>query len=153
MTTLGVEYGLNPDELWQLQREADGRCQRCGAQAERLAIDHDHAAGRTAVRGLVCYSCNQHLGRLDNGHRLPDEQDLVYLAGAWWTNHRPEIEEPERRPYGWRAGRNKTQHVNLRVPEKHMKVVREAAEEMELNQSDVIRLAVEEWVERREAEK
>lgn len=44
-------------------------------------------------------------------------------------------------------------HVNLRVPEKHMKVVREAAEEMELNQSDVIRLAVQEWVERREAEK
>lgn len=40
-------------------------------------------------------------------------------------------------------------HVNLRIPEKHMRVVREAAEEMELNQSDVIRLAVEEWVERR----
>lgn len=44
-------------------------------------------------------------------------------------------------------------HVNLRVPEKHMRVVREAAEEMELNQSDVIRLAVEEWVERREEER
>lgn len=40
-------------------------------------------------------------------------------------------------------------HVNLRVPEKHMEVVREAAEELELNQSDVIRLAVAEWVERR----
>lgn len=37
-------------------------------------------------------------------------------------------------------------HVNLRVPEKHMRVVRQAAEEMELNVSDVIRLAVEAWV-------
>lgn len=43
-------------------------------------------------------------------------------------------------------------HVNLRLPEKHMAVIRQAAEEMELNQSDVIRLAVEEWVERRTAE-
>lgn len=37
-------------------------------------------------------------------------------------------------------------HVNLRIPEKHMRVVRQAAEEMELNVSDVLRLAVEEWV-------
>lgn len=39
-------------------------------------------------------------------------------------------------------------HVNLRIPEKHMRVVREAAERLDLNQSDVIRLAVEEWVDR-----
>lgn len=41
-------------------------------------------------------------------------------------------------------------HVNLRIPEKHMRVVREAADRLELNQSDVIRLAVEEWVERQD---
>lgn len=41
-------------------------------------------------------------------------------------------------------------HVNLRIPEKHLRVMREAAEEMELNLSDVIRLAVQEWVEERE---
>lgn len=39
-------------------------------------------------------------------------------------------------------------HVNLRIPEKHMAVIRQAALDLELNQSDIIRLAVEQWVER-----
>lgn len=46
--------------------EQDGRCVICmkAARTRRLAVDHDHAT--QAVRGLLCYRCNQYLGQWEN---------------------------------------------------------------------------------------
>lgn len=59
-------YGLTPecyDEMFALQ---GGCCAICDKpqdeQSRRMAVDHNHATG--AVRALLCLSCNQAIGRL-----------------------------------------------------------------------------------------
>lgn len=66
------KYGLSDFEfkaLWELQA---GRCGICGQPmlvGPKAHIDHDHLKG--TVRGLLCYSCNMGIGRLeDNPHQL-----------------------------------------------------------------------------------
>jgi hypothetical protein len=56
-------YRLTPEEYDVLVESQHGLCAICGSRpgARRLAIDHDHATG--AIRGLLCGSCNNGLGR------------------------------------------------------------------------------------------
>ena len=73
-------YGLTPI---QYDRMAKDGCQICGTKScgtgRRLAVDHNHKTGK--VRGVLCTSCNNGLGRFD------DRPDLLlsaveYLKGA-----------------------------------------------------------------------
>lgn len=71
-------YGLNVEQWDALVLRAQGRCEICLVVLREPHIDHDHADGR--VRGLLCTSCNNGLGRFDDDPaRL--EAAAAYLRG------------------------------------------------------------------------
>lgn len=78
-----VDYRLSCAEYDDLRRLAKGRCKVCKEQTSPLYIDHDHALGVWAVRGLVCHRCNQHLRGVDAGRRARTRAIARYLANAW----------------------------------------------------------------------
>ena len=64
--TLVRRYGITVEEYDALFDAQQGKCALCGGDSNgrgRLAVDHDHATGR--VRGLLCFTCNTALGRLE----------------------------------------------------------------------------------------
>lgn len=66
------QYSLTPDQYSVLLKEQDGLCAICGqsetvvknGNIQSLSVDHDEASGR--VRGLLCNSCNNGIGRLNH---------------------------------------------------------------------------------------
>ncbi|MFD5814400.1 endonuclease domain-containing protein [Streptomyces sp. NPDC127038] len=81
-------YSLTCAEYDDLRRLAKGRCKICKAETARLFIDHDHALGVWAVRGLICHRCNQHLKVVDAGRGAPGPDVTRYLANAWHRRQR-----------------------------------------------------------------
>ncbi len=76
------KYGIGIDYYEQMFADQDGQCAICGRPAgeERLAIDHDHQTGH--VRGLLCPSCNNGLGRFaDSPNRLRAAADYLERTG------------------------------------------------------------------------
>ncbi|MET8956727.1 endonuclease domain-containing protein [Streptomyces sp. NPDC004533] len=79
-------YALTCTECDDLLRRADDHCMLCRTKrrARRsLNIDHDHALGRWAVRGLVCDRCNQALCYVDAGEKPDWLRIRRYLDNAW----------------------------------------------------------------------
>lgn len=76
-------YKLTCEEYDALVSATDGCCAVCGTYVPRLLVDHDHRLGRSAVRGLVCRSCNALLRDVDSGRRTPTVEVTAYLANAW----------------------------------------------------------------------
>lgn len=72
-------YHLTCQDFERLLEQAGFCCQRCGRGSEWLAIDHDHAAGDHAVRGLLCPKCNAHLKFVDTGRKPCDADTTRYL--------------------------------------------------------------------------
>jgi len=66
-------------EYEQMLDEQDSSCaickKACGS-GRRLSVDHNHETGK--VRGLLCLSCNQLVGKLENG-TVPLRELLTYL--------------------------------------------------------------------------
>ena len=85
-------YQMTCEEYDALRISQGGVCGVCaGTNGTRLAIDHDHALGTWAVRGLVCHYCNTGpLSMTDRG--LWREAPMVkqYKASAWHLTHRTE---------------------------------------------------------------
>ena len=52
-------------------------CQKPDASGRRLAVDHNHETGK--IRGLLCLSCNQFIGKLENG-TVPTSRLIAYLT-------------------------------------------------------------------------
>ena len=59
---LQQDFGLTPEDYWEMFDRQDGRCAICRDEPgwKRLAVDHDHNTGE--VRGLLCNACNCGLG-------------------------------------------------------------------------------------------
>jgi len=77
-------YGLSCDQYERLLNRNGGLCEICGipgrlAARGKLYIDHDHAGGWTAVRGLVCSRCNIRIRDAEMG-RDATPGVLAYLA-------------------------------------------------------------------------
>ena len=73
-------YGITP---MQYDRMAKNGCQICGTKScgtgKRLAVDHNHETGK--VRGILCTSCNNGLGRFNDRADLL-QSAIDYLKGA-----------------------------------------------------------------------
>lgn len=58
-------YGLTIEERDQMIEDQGGKCALCKRDfhdKNKPNVDHDHETGR--VRGILCFSCNQALGKL-----------------------------------------------------------------------------------------
>lgn len=71
-------FGISADEFDALLDEQGGGCAVCGRRPARVAslhLDHCHDTGR--VRGILCLSCNQGIGK------FRDDPELLERA-AWY---------------------------------------------------------------------
>lgn len=73
-------YGISPEEYERLFQSQGGRCAICRTDqpnGKGFHLDHDHATG--AIRGILCSSCNNGLGRFrDDPAHL--QAAIAYLA-------------------------------------------------------------------------
>jgi len=80
------KYGITPERYEELLVEQGGGCGICGRLPRAdiaLHVDHDHATG--AIRGLLCFRCNNALGDF--------EDDYERLAAAVRYLRPPSIDE------------------------------------------------------------
>lgn len=77
-------YGVEPGTYAALLAQQTGKCAICETtpNGTRLAIDHDHSSEK--VRGLLCNSCNQGLGR------FKDRPELLLRAASYLAKSRGE---------------------------------------------------------------
>jgi len=78
---LEQRYGITREEYEALLDKQGGVCAICGngcKTGQRLAVDHCHETGR--VRGLLCKSCNLHIGILERHEWVAKAQE--YLDGS-----------------------------------------------------------------------
>ena len=66
-------YGITQQQYEDMLKLQNGVCSICGQAPEngrikRLSIDHCHATGK--IRGLLCISCNNGLGRFKDDPKL-----------------------------------------------------------------------------------
>lgn len=62
-------YGLTPYKYKKMFEDQQGLCAICrGTTKYKLNVDHDHITGK--VRALLCNSCNQGLGYLQESPEL-----------------------------------------------------------------------------------
>lgn len=79
-------YGLERGEYDRRFAEQSGRCAICRtelAESKNLHVDHDHEDN--SVRGLLCTSCNQGLGRFE------DDSDRLQRAADYIRDHRARV--------------------------------------------------------------
>lgn len=82
-------YMLTCEEFDRLRSAARGVCARCGRSDKPLVVDHDHAVGDWAVRGMICHKCNSIMALVDRGARPATGVTVHYLANAWYKSRPP----------------------------------------------------------------
>jgi hypothetical protein len=80
------KFGLSLEEYDEMLVSQGGRCAICRRKPRKISlhVDHDPESGR--VRGLLCFSCNQALGSLQ------DDPDIVSSAVTYLIERDPEME-------------------------------------------------------------
>ena len=66
-------------------------CQKPCGSGKRLAVDHNHETGK--VRGLLCLSCNQFIGKIENG-TVPIDRLIAYLTTPNTGEHEKTWDQP-----------------------------------------------------------
>lgn len=86
LNILWSKYRLREDDYTKLMHEQDGKCAICEAEFEETPhVDHDHSCcpgDRTCgkcVRGLLCGTCNRHLGSYEKIIEYPKLKDYLGL--------------------------------------------------------------------------
>lgn len=79
---LASDFGMTPEDYWEMFDRQNGRCAICRALPgwKRLAVDHDHET--SDVRGLLCSQCNTGLGFFKDDPELVAEA-LSYLRANY----------------------------------------------------------------------
>lgn len=92
-------YGITAAEYKQLLAFQAGKCAICcraTGRSKRLAVDHSHACQeghepkvgcRACVRGLLCSTCNEYIGRMHDDPRVGDRL-AKYLRTPPWQSLR-----------------------------------------------------------------
>lgn len=80
------KFGLTAEQFDALVEIRGNTCWICNAPESRrgrysMCIDHDHTTGR--VRGLLCFDCNEALGRFKDDPQLIAKA-IEYLKGNRW---------------------------------------------------------------------
>lgn len=67
---LKTKFGITLDQYNEMLVEQNGVCAICGKidKFQALSVDHSHQSGK--VRGLLCSSCNNGLGRFKDSHEI-----------------------------------------------------------------------------------
>lgn len=86
-------YGVEPEQYQAMGEEQKWVCAICGNQTSngfRLAVDHDHKTRK--VRGLLCESCNNGIGR------FKDDPELLRKAACYLERDytAPTLPKPKR---------------------------------------------------------
>lgn len=84
-------YMLTCKEFDELRAAARGICARCKRDDRPLVVDHDHAVGDWAVRGMICHQCNAYMALVDRGDKPVDGLTADYLASAYYKSRPPKI--------------------------------------------------------------
>jgi hypothetical protein len=81
---LGKKFGITPEQYDEMLEAQGGGCAICRRPPRddiSLHVDHDHETG--AVRGLLCFRCNNSLGDLN------DDAGLLQAAANYLDAHDP----------------------------------------------------------------
>lgn len=92
------KFGIGLHEYGQMLLAQGGKCAICGEESggtrhgetKALAVDHDHVTGK--VRGLLCESCNQGIGK------LKDDPDLLRKAADYIERHKADDKDDPQGP-------------------------------------------------------
>ncbi len=93
-------YGITVEAWDEMLVRQGGRCAICGraddgsTAARRLNVDHDHGSG--IVRGLLCGSCNNGIGRFQHDPKLL-AQAITYLEQTQPNGGPADADDAERR--------------------------------------------------------
>lgn len=79
-TALKNLYGITLEQWDRMLLRQGGRCAICEQPCPDLHVDHCHATGK--IRGLLCGSCNNGLGR------FADEPERLRAAARYLVKHR-----------------------------------------------------------------
>jgi hypothetical protein len=79
------DFGISLNEYNEMLKQQNDKCAICGKSSEEnkpmLAVDHDHKTNK--VRGLLCSSCNNGLGRFfDNTEYLTNAIKYLQFHNA-----------------------------------------------------------------------
>lgn len=76
------KYGVTRDDFETMMTRQDGRCAICRRPPGEKALAVDHCHADLKVRGLLCASCNNGLGRFGDDPEVLDRA-AAYLRGSW----------------------------------------------------------------------
>jgi hypothetical protein len=82
------KYGITLEQYDEMLRAQGGVCAICTREPHptiSLHVDHDHETG--ALRGLLCFPCNQAIGS------LREDPFLLRAAADYLDDHDPEVAE------------------------------------------------------------
>lgn len=94
-THISTTYGITSKDYKSLLAFQAGKCAICTratGRTKRLAVDHDHscllghnpAQGcRECVRGLLCSTCNEFIGRMHDDPRVGDRMAKYLRTPPW----------------------------------------------------------------------
>lgn len=80
LTKIKKTYGVSSDEYYTLFQKQEGKCPICKNEfsEEKRAIHVDHCHNTGEVRGLLCNSCNNGIGKFADNIVLL-EKAAIYL--------------------------------------------------------------------------
>lgn len=120
---LRTKYGISVDEFDKLWDAQDGKCQICSKamsnnvrvnEPDKVQIDHCHDTGR--VRGLLCFSCNTGIGKLQDSVELL-EKAIDYLKNPPEVIYRDKSIHPDEESRGkWAKGKIRVDYDAMNIP-------------------------------------